>query len=91
VQPSVCSALPLAFAGHALTLRSLGRTDLIRSKLFALCDRGIDLPDCLALAPTDEELEEVEEWVAAQDANPDWPEHVRAVIADLKARLSRGA
>jgi hypothetical protein len=83
--------LQIAFEGEALTLRCLGRADLIRSKLFALCDRGIDLPDCLALAPTDGELDEVEDWVAAQDTNPDWPEHVCAVIADLRERLDHGA
>src|SRR4051812_41450619 len=32
-----------AFMGKALFLKSLGRDDLLRAKLFALCDRGIDL------------------------------------------------
>ena len=75
------------FAGTALTLGSLGRTDLLRSKLFALCDRGLDLPDCIALAPTPEELEEILPWVNRQDLNPDWPDHVRATFADLGRRL----
>ena len=34
------------FTGRALTLSALGRTDLLRSKVFALCHRGIDLGDC---------------------------------------------
>jgi hypothetical protein len=89
--PGWTDRLQIAFAGESLTLRCLGRADLLRSKLFALCDRGIDLPDCLALAPTDGELNEIEGWVAAQDTNPDWPEHVRAVIADLGKRLGHGA
>jgi hypothetical protein len=33
-----------AFQGSALALQTLGREDLLRSKLFALCDRGFDLP-----------------------------------------------
>jgi hypothetical protein len=75
------------FAGSALTLHSLGRTDLLRSKLFALCDRGLDLPDCIALAPTPEELEEILPWLIRQDLNPDWPDHVRTTLADLGGRI----
>ncbi|HET7506236.1 MAG TPA: DUF6036 family nucleotidyltransferase [Kofleriaceae bacterium] len=41
--------LQLVFTGSAIELRCLGREDLLRSKLFALCDRGFDLGDCLAL------------------------------------------
>ncbi len=77
----------LAFQGAALVLRTPGRADLLRSKLFALCDRGIDLPDCIALAPTAEELRDLLPWVQYQDANPDWPEHVRATLAGLAERL----
>ena len=35
--------LQLVFAGAALKLRCLGRQELLFTKLFALCDRGIDL------------------------------------------------
>lgn len=76
-----------AFAGAALELRALGRLDLLRTKLFALCDRGTDLQDCLALAPSLDELIEVRGWVEQQDGNPDWPAHVSAVLADLAKRL----
>jgi hypothetical protein len=92
---SLCDLLPegwrdrteRVFAGKALTLRSLGRTELLMSKLFALCDRGTDLQDCIVLAPTPEELEEILPWLERQDLNPDWPEHVRATMADLAGRL----
>ncbi len=80
----------LAFEGRALRLQALGRIDMLRSKLFALCDRGIDLPDCIALAPNQEELNFVTPWVEAQDANVDWPAHVRATLEDLQRRLGRG-
>ncbi len=82
--------LQIVFKGTALTFRTLGRLDLLRSKLFALCDRGLDLPDCLALAPTAEELSDLLPWICQQDLNPDWPEHVRATLADLGRRLSHG-
>lgn len=79
-----------AFVGVAIELRTLGREDLLRSKLFALCDRAIDLGDCLALAPTAEELNNLLPWLEYQDANPDWPAHVRATMRDLAGRLGHG-
>jgi hypothetical protein len=79
--------LQVAFGGVALHLRSLGREDLLRTKLFALCDRGLDLPGCLALAPTADELAALLPWVEEQDLNPAWPAHVRATLADLGKRL----
>lgn len=82
--------LQIAHEGEAVTLRTLGRLDLLRSKLFALCDRAIDLPDCLALRPSKDELEELLPWLEARDANPDWPAHVRATIDDLGQRLGHG-
>ena len=75
------------FAGKALTLQSLGRSDLLMSKLFALCDRGIDLQDCIALDPTPEELDAILPWLTRQDLHPGWPEHARATLADLASRL----
>lgn len=69
---------------------TLGRADLLKSKLFALCDRGIDLSDCMALAPTATELDECVPWLEQQDGNPHWPSHVQATIGDLARRLSHG-
>jgi len=71
-------------------LETLGRTDLLKTKLFALCDRGTDLADCIAFSPTAEELEEAMPWVALQDANESWPSHVKATIGDLRRRLGHG-
>jgi len=79
------------FAGHSLVLRTLGRSDLLCAKLFALCDRQIDLTDCLALAPSPRELRDVLPWLEDRDANPDWPSHVRSTIADLGRRLGHGS
>ena len=79
-----------ASAGEALTLHTLGRLDLLRSKLFALCDRGVDLADCVALGPTADEIEMIRPWLELGDANPQWPDHVREVLVDLKERVTDG-
>ncbi|MEO8179705.1 MAG: DUF6036 family nucleotidyltransferase [Deltaproteobacteria bacterium] len=76
-----------AFFGRALVLETLGRADLLKTKLFALCDRGTDLADCIAFSPTAEELEEAMPWVALQDANKLWPSHVEKTIGDLQRRV----
>lgn len=76
--------------GRALRLAVLGRLDLLRTKLFALCDRQLDLADCIALAPTAAELATVMPWLEAQDGHPDWPDHVRRVAQDLARRLRHG-
>ena len=78
------------FSGHALRLTTLGRGDLLKAKLFALCDRGTDLGDCVALAPTPEELDEAGPWLAERDAHPGWREHVRLTVEDLRRRLGDG-
>jgi len=79
-----------AFRGKTLILTALGRADLLKVKLFALCDRGTDLSDCIALAPTDEELSDAQRWVELQDGNPLWPDHVRKTLDDLRGRLGHG-
>ncbi|HLO66201.1 MAG TPA: DUF6036 family nucleotidyltransferase [Holophaga sp.] len=78
------------FQGSALRLWSLGRPELLLAKLWALCDRGLDLPDCMALAPSPEELQKAMPWIATQDLNPDWPAHVKATLQDLARRLGHG-
>jgi len=95
---SLVSALPsgwqqrltVVFEGEAILLNSLGRLDLLRSKLFGLCDRARDLGDCVALAPTRAEISVIAPWLAEQDGNPDWSEHVSEVLRDLERRLDRG-
>jgi len=79
-----------AFAGDALELTTLGRSDLLKTKLFALCDRGTDLADCIALSPTQAELTDAQAWVTTQDANELWPAHVAEVFDDLRGRLGHG-
>lgn len=78
------------YQGQAIRLWTLGRPELLLSKLWALCDRGLDLGDCLALQPTPDELHQAEAWIVPQDLNPDWPQHVRGTLQDLARRLGHG-
>ena len=78
------------FSGTALRLMTLGRADLLKTKLFALCDRGTDLNDCIALAPSSAELVDARAWLIEQDASPSWPDHARSVLDDLQERLNHG-
>ena len=76
-----------AFQGVALTLTTLGRLGLAMTKLFALCDRGTDLADCIELATTTSELAVAEPWLVTQDTNPMWPDHVRSILNTPRTRL----
>ena len=75
------------YRGNALILTTLGRIDLLRSKLYAYCDRQTDLDDCVALQPTIAELLECYSWVADRDANPTWPDHVLESLKILSRRM----
>jgi hypothetical protein len=75
------------YAGDALVLKTLGRNDLLATKLWAYCDRGFDLDDCIKLKPTREELLEAIKWVSHQDSNESWPDHVKGMFAELAKEL----
>jgi hypothetical protein len=60
-----------AFRGSALRLQTLGRHDLLCTKLVALVDRGLDYSDCLALRPTRVELERAWPFVTQYEGNPE--------------------
>ncbi len=79
--------LASVYTGQALVLQTLGRTDLLGTKLFALCDRLEDWSDCIALAPTAEELNICLPWVTARDGNAFWPEHVENTFVALAERM----
>jgi hypothetical protein len=84
------SRLQTVYAGQAVRLWALGRPELLLTKLWALCDRAVDLGDCLALQPSPDELSLSEAWIVPQDLNPDWPLHVRNTLLDLRRRLGHG-
>ncbi|OFZ26739.1 MAG: hypothetical protein A2381_17265 [Bdellovibrionales bacterium RIFOXYB1_FULL_37_110] len=75
------------FTGKAINLKTLGRSDLLKSKLFACADRDFDFEDCISLAPTGNELDECYLWVCEQDLNPLWPKHVETVFNKIRKRL----
>lgn len=88
--PQWSQRLQPLYSGAALEIVTLGREDFLRSKLFALVDRNIDLPDCVALAPSHAELHTLLPWLDEQDANPDWPRYVRVVLGNLAQELGYG-
>ena len=76
------------YDGHCLTLWTLGRQDLIISKLYAACDRNADdSDDLLAMKPSAREIDAARDWIVYLDGNPDWPKHVVAVVERLKMGL----
>lgn len=85
--PGWLSRQRAAFDGTAIKLTTLGREDLLKTKLFALCDRALDFADCVAMAPTADELRDALPWLEVRDANSDWPAHVRATLAGLAKGL----
>lgn len=80
----------LSFDGLALKVFSLSRLDLIRTKFWAACDRMDDIPDILALRPSDEELTDAESWVLQCDASEVWPKIVRACRREIARRMKQG-
>jgi len=79
--------LQTIFDGKALTIKTLDRVNLLRTKLLGLCDRGADLFDCINMKPTEEEIDEATPWVKEYDGNPMWPKHVDIEITKLKNEL----
>ena len=78
------------FEGRALRLWTLGRLNLLRTKLYAYADREIDYNDCMALNPTNEELDLCLDWVLAGDLSELWPERVEYIFNKLKKDLKLG-
>lgn len=79
--------LSTVYQGKGITLFTLGRSDLLKSKLFAYCDRGTDLADCIALKPTKDELKDSIDWVSQRDGNVGWPKHVQKSFEQLAKKL----
>ena len=78
----------LFFNGKALTFFTLGRTDLLKNKLWGFCDlREQDKSALLALKPSRSELQEAGKWVKDQEAHPSWPDHVDSKIKELYGEL----
>jgi hypothetical protein len=80
--------LQTLYTGESIQLTCLGRSDLLRSKLFAYCDRtNPDFSDLLLMKPTVQELAVSIDWVKARDGNQAWPAHVELAFTVLKKAL----
>lgn len=79
--------IKVIYQGGNLIFSTLGRADLIRTKLFAYCDRQQDLHDCLALKPSQKELQDCYKWLTERDMNPHWPAHVLTALTYLAKEL----
>ena len=81
--------LELIYDGKSLKLTTLGRPDLLKTKLFAFCDRTEpDLSDLQKLKPSIEELSESISWVKDCDGNEMWADHVEKMFLLLKETLN---
>lgn len=63
------------------------RKDLVTLKLFAAADhwpaRGVHYSDLVALSPVSDEIFSAAEWAKTQDAGPEFPRLIDAVVASV--------
>lgn len=79
------------FKGTHLTVRALGRRDLIATKLQGLCDRDeVDLNDLVQMNPSVQEIESLRPWLLGRDGNPLWSKRVESKLTLLFKRLNDG-
>ena len=78
------------FRGSVLQIRSIGRTDLICTKLYAAACRTDDVPDLVRLKPTAAELKSAEAWALERDGSEIWPRIVGECLAEVRRRLGHG-
>jgi len=74
------------YHGENLSVYSLGKMDLLKTKLWATCDRMEDIEDILFLSPTKEELLEAKQWVLQRDASDFWPEIIEEAMREIERR-----
>lgn len=74
------------YQGLSLTVKALGRQDLLSTKLLGACDRGDDISDLVGAEITEEELHIAKSWVLKQDASNIWPRIVDQCIREIIRR-----
>lgn len=78
------SRTQLFFKGKVLTFMTLGRSDLLKDKLWGFCDlRDQDRSVILALKPSRNELFESSKWVKEQEVHPSWLSHVDSKVKEI--------
>lgn len=88
--PDWRSSLVPLYSGNHLKLSTLSRLNLIRAKLWAMCDRMRDVDDLVALRPAKSEIQLAVDWVKPLDGNPNWSKHVELTADELRRRLAGG-
>lgn len=78
------------YQGEAVSLQTLGRSDFLKIKLFAYCERDFDREDCLAMRPTARELVEARSWIEEQVKGDEWRRQVHTALADIGRELGHG-
>jgi hypothetical protein len=78
----------IIFQGEAITFLTLGRSDLLKTKLDAMVHRGRDMDDVIAMKPTEKELEDSIDWVLNVDGGEYWPEMVSDAFNALRKKLN---
>ena len=78
------------FQGKALRVLSVGKRDLVFSKIIAELDRGFDKDDIIALAPTESELDWLEKEIPKAKSNTGhlfekW--EIDQLFAEIRERL----
>jgi len=76
------------YSSSNLIIHSIGRSDMIFSKLYAYCDRDIDFEDLIDIKPTKEEILVHVERISELDGNPNWPKLVENKMQRLLKALN---
>lgn len=77
------------FKGESLVIHSLGRADLICTKLDALCDRSTtnDKIDLMSLEPNKKELEDAINWIVSKNLHTE--ELVRTLSDEILEKMKK--
>lgn len=79
----------IALETPGLCVRTLAREDLLKLKTYALCQRGQDLQDCVALRPSPEELEETLSWLKGLQRGQGWAQDLAVGMKLLARELAK--
>lgn len=78
----------IIFKGEAITFTTLGRIDLLKTKLDAMVHRGRDMEDVIAMKPSGAEIKECLDWVLSVDGGEHWPAMVQESFSELRRKLN---
>jgi hypothetical protein len=73
----------VVFSGRVLTVKVLGRLDLIFTKILAELDRGEDFEDLVSLGPTKAEIENLRRFLVDLEKGKPWKVKVGQLLKSL--------